>query len=407
MSSLVDSTAQFETQLQDTGLGLPLVTSLKTHGVRTLAQLAFTVGQPGQPIADASIEALIQAAAGRAPTLSETSILKRVAFEAQTYLTATLRQAVDRTDDAPRRIPMAERSTRMEALKANLAGLSITGELEPAHCVLDKMCNMYEANTLKYMDLASCISRSFEIQSSNTKNKELTLERGSLVVKAAEGPQAATDSEIKVHYAFVRRGVAFQFAKLMSYSQHAQWESFLFEALHREPPPHFSRPSLAQLLQCDKAAFSRLGSVLSSIKQRDDGTFPLGLALLDLRNDPHIALYLMPTSRASSATQQHGPAPRESNPRQQPYQQGAYNSRPKGFGKGKQGGGKSSPPVPQELRGKWHKSSSGEPICFGFNCRSGCPEKNVKPGQRCSKGLHICAEPKCGGEHSLQQHGQK
>ena len=131
MSSLVDSTAQFETQLQDTGLGLPLVTSLKTHGVRTLAQLAFTVGQPGQPIADAAIEALIQAAAGRAPTLSETSILKRVAFEAQTYLTATLRQAVDRTDDAPRKIPMAERSTRMEALRVNLAGLSITGELEP------------------------------------------------------------------------------------------------------------------------------------------------------------------------------------------------------------------------------------------------------------------------------------
>ena len=53
----MDSTAQFETQLQDAGLGLPLVTSLKTHGVRTLAQLAFTVGQPGQPIADASIEA--------------------------------------------------------------------------------------------------------------------------------------------------------------------------------------------------------------------------------------------------------------------------------------------------------------------------------------------------------------
>ena len=350
----------------------------------------------------------IQAAAGRAPTLSETSILKRVAFEAQTYLTATLRQAVDRTDDAPRRIPMAERSTRMEALKANLAGLSITGELEPAHCVLDKMCNMYEANTLKYMDLASCISRSFEIQSSNTKNKELTLERGSLVVKAAEGPQTATDSEIKVHYAFVRAWGGLPICKahelqsacpmgILSYlkpctgshhhiSADRAWHSFC--SVTRQPFRVWGRSSAA-----------------SSSEKTEH--FPLGLALLDLRSDPHIALYLMPTSRASSATQQHGPAPRESNPRQQPYQQGAYNSRPKGFGKGKKGGGKSSPPVPQELRGKWHKSSSGEPICFGFNCRSGCPEKNVKPGQRCSKGLHICAEPKCGGEHSLQQHGQK
>ena len=406
MSSLVDSTAQFESQLHETGLGAPLVAALKTHGVRTLAQLAFTVGQPGQPIADASIEALIQASIGRAPTLNETSILKRVAFEAQTYLTATLRQAVDRTDDAPRKIPMAERSTRMEAIRANLGGLNISGELEPAHSVLDKMCGMYEANSLKYMDFASCISRPFEIQNVTAKNKELTLERGSLVLKATDGPQAATDSEIKAHYAFVRRGVAFQFAKLMSYNQHAQWEAFLFEALHREPPPHFSRPSLAQLLQCDKAAFTRLGTVLSSIKQRDDGSFPLGVALLDLRSDPHIALHLMPTARSSSSSQ-HGPAPKDSAARPQPYQHGAYGGRPKGSGKGKKGGGKPSPPIPQELRGKWHRTGTGEPICFGFNCKSGCPEKHVKPGQKCSKGLHICAEPRCGGEHSLQQHGAK
>ena len=163
--------------------------------------------------------------------------------------------------------------------------VSITGELEPAHCVLDKMCSMFESNGLKYMDLASCISRAFEIQNANVKNKELTLERGSLVVKASDGPQSSTDSEIKAHYAFVRRGVAFQFAKLMTYNQHSQWEPFLFEALRREPPPNFNRPSLAQLRQCDKAAFSRLGSVLTSIKQKEGGSYPLGEALLELRHE--------------------------------------------------------------------------------------------------------------------------
>ena len=71
------------------------------------------------------------------------------------------------------------------------------------------------------------------------------------------------------------------------------------------------------------------------------------------------------------------------------------------------GGGKTSPPVPQELRGKWHRTAGGDPICFRSNCRSGCPEKGIKPGQKCSKGLHICAAPRCGGEHSLQQHGAK
>eukprot|EP00435_Cladocopium_sp_Y103_P036331 s2564_g9.t1 len=210
MTSVIDSTAQFESQLRDAGLTAAVIDSLKRFGVRTLGQLAFAVGQPGQPIQDASVEQLVQNAVGRAPTLQETSCVNRAAFEAQTYLTATLRQAVDRSEDSmPRKIPFAERQTRMDALKAGLAGLTVAGELEPAHCVLDRACAMYEANSLKYMDLASCVSRSLEAQGT-TKNRELTLEKGSLVMKSNdEKLHSATDSEIKVHYAMVRRGLTF------------------------------------------------------------------------------------------------------------------------------------------------------------------------------------------------------
>ena len=94
-----------------------------------MAQVAFSVGQPGQPIADTSVEQLVQNAAGRAPTLQEPSCFKRAAFEPQTCLTATLRQAVDRSEDLmPRKIPFAERQTRMDALRNGLTGVSITGE---------------------------------------------------------------------------------------------------------------------------------------------------------------------------------------------------------------------------------------------------------------------------------------
>ena len=134
MTSLIDSAAQYESQLKEAGLSAALVDSLKRHGVRTLAQVAFSVGQPGQPIADTSVEQLVQNAAGRAPTLPEPSCLKRDAFEPQTFLTATLRQAVDRSEDSmPREIPFAERQTRMDALRNGLTGVSITGEKEPAH----------------------------------------------------------------------------------------------------------------------------------------------------------------------------------------------------------------------------------------------------------------------------------
>ena len=328
--------------------------------------------------------------------------MKRAAFEAQTYLTATLRQAVDRSEDSlPRKIPFAERQTRMEMLKRNLTGLSVTGEHEPSHGLLDRACAMYESNTLRYLELSSCVSRSLEAQGTN-KSRELTLE--SLIMKSNEDKlNSPTDSEIKVHYAMVRRGLALQFAKLMAFSQHSQWETFLFEAMHREAPPGFGRPSLAQLIQCDEAAFSRLATTLTSIRQRDDGSYPLGEALLQLRCDPLVALHLAPTAKSAQTQSPGGPS---SSWRSQPYNTGSPQQKGKGnHGKGR-GKGK-SPPVPQELRGKWHKTGSGDPICFGFNCKSGCSDKSVKPGQRCSKGYHVCAEPRCGGEHSLQQHGKQ
>ena len=43
MTSLIDSAAQYESQLKEAGLPARLIDDLKAHGVRTLAQLAFSV----------------------------------------------------------------------------------------------------------------------------------------------------------------------------------------------------------------------------------------------------------------------------------------------------------------------------------------------------------------------------
>ena len=136
----------------------------------------------------------------------------------------------------------------------------------------------------------------------------------------------------------------------------SQWEKFLFEAVHRETPPGFSRPSLLQIVRCDKAAFSRLGSTMTSIRQNADGSYPLGEELLKLRSDPHIALYLMP-----SAKQSYTSAASHQGPRTHPYSSGGHTTKGKGGGKTKSKQ-KGSPPIPSELRGKWHKTPSGDPI---------------------------------------------
>lgn len=102
-----------------------------------------------------------------------------------------------------------------------------------------------------------------------------------------------------------------------------------------------------------------------------------------------MTLYLAPVAKPASApVGGHG-----GDHRSQPYDVKGGN--PEGKGKGKK--------IPAELRGKWYKTAKGEPLCFGFNCASCCPNK-VAPGEKCPRGWHLCAEPKCQKAHSLQQH---
>ena len=201
-------------------MGQPFVAALAVAQVDSLSKLAFVIGQPGlqpgQPIQNQDVTDFLQRALGRVPTLAETSALKRLGFEAHTYLVATLRQQIDHSDDSqPCKVAFAERTQRMDRLHQDLRGLDISGEMEPAHVLLDKFCAMFDSNSVKWLEPSVCISRSMEVQGT-PKSRELTLEKGSLILKQDDKMTCATDSEIKLHYAFNRRAVALAFARVMS-----------------------------------------------------------------------------------------------------------------------------------------------------------------------------------------------
>ena len=193
----MESEAQFTARAREIGLSNETVQAVKDAGANTLSTLAFAVGQPGQPIATQEADNFLRAALGRDPTLAESNGIRRLAFEAQTLLVANLRQVVEHRDDgAPKRIGAAERETRMNAIRAELGGLCIADEYEPSHLLLEKACQIQESNTLKYIDPASCTSRSQEVQGS-TKTKELAFEGGNLVIKGKDDKLVApTSSEI-------------------------------------------------------------------------------------------------------------------------------------------------------------------------------------------------------------------
>jgi len=64
-------------------------------------------------------------------------------------------------------------------------------------------------------------------------------------------------------------------------------------------------------------------------------------------------------------------------------------------------GGKSKGRGNSGMDGKNKTHSNGEPLCYNFNLR-GCP--NAKPGEKCGRGWHVCAEPGCGKNHSMRKH---
>ena len=103
----------------------------------------------------------------------------------------------------------------MDALRIALGGLDISGEYEPAHSLLERYCAIYEQNSLKYLEPSACVYRNFEVQGGGNKNRELTLEKGSLILKHSEDRfSCPTDSEIKLLYALVRRGISFPICKI-------------------------------------------------------------------------------------------------------------------------------------------------------------------------------------------------
>lgn len=127
-----------------------------------------------------------------------------------------------------------------------------------------------------------------------------------------------------------------------------------------------------------------------SVRRQPDGSYPLGEALLMLRHDPNVALYLAPVSKPLTF--------KESYQWPQWDRSAPYNP------KGKDGKSKG-----KAQRVAWHPE---DPLCFGFNSTSGCPHGvdqggSVQPGERCAKGFHLCMEPKCLQPHSLQQHTAK
>ena len=118
--TLVDSVAAFDARCNEIDDSGQLAVVLTRQGINTFSSMAFAMGTPNQP----PTEVVFQAFATRlfvAPSMGQIGKLRRILFEAQTYVLAHLKLAVagDQTAGS-KKLPLPAKQARLADLKGHM-----------------------------------------------------------------------------------------------------------------------------------------------------------------------------------------------------------------------------------------------------------------------------------------------
>ena len=410
MTSIVDSEAQFNLRMEQVRVPQALRIALRNAGVNTISSLAYAHGQPGQPINADDFTAWVRQMEPGA-TIGAVASLKRLLFESQTQLMAMLKEQITNPEPTvARKVPQAERQARLTNLRNRLTGVLVEGHSEPSQALLDLATQLFDQNILRYIPLEKCYSRLVELSHTGKHSKTLEIESSRIVVKEKDADVETTvQSSYQLLEALKRRGLALDFAGVMSYTRHDRYVQALFAHLNRDPPSGYNRCSVAQLISADRAAWCHL--IERDIKPRPDhaGVLALDTELENALKTYEVSFTLLPLlskaqpvkaagsgndagTNKTQATPSQGKGGKKGNNRFRPYGS-------KGKGKTKT---KSDQRIPKEIReaGGTASTPDGAPICFDYafkRCREGVPD-----GSRCKKGYHLCCI--CYGPHSMADH---
>ena len=124
MATLIDSEAQFAQRALDLRFSEDLKRSFKRNGLTTFGTYANAHGQPGQQIVDENFEAWFTTNVLQGASLADIASAKRLLFESQTMVLASLQDQVHLDDSSSiKKVPSAERDAKMAVIRKKLSGL--------------------------------------------------------------------------------------------------------------------------------------------------------------------------------------------------------------------------------------------------------------------------------------------
>ena len=255
-----------------------------------------------------------------------------------------------------------------------------------------------EDGRIRYIEWSKCTSRTQEVN--NVKEDgdlRMWKSDGSGNIKAVHREPAIAanlTTELDVHNALRRRGVAYEIAQAMSFEVHERLLNFSFYELKKEPMEGFSAVSLQQLAAADRELHIRLAEMTrSGFQPGPAGELPLDIPTGTIIEGPELRWMLMPLPKRNVA-KAAPEAPKPSKPSNEPDPKRTRGDNQK---KSKQDLLKlkklKRTPMPKKLVGCTPCDDEGRPYCFAYNLGT------CASATDCEKGLHLCCKKGCGKKH--------
>jgi hypothetical protein len=252
------------------------------------------------------------------------------------------------------------------------------------------------------------------------------VDRAGFLMQTATEPDPGADisSDLLIDLALRRRALAADIAGLSTYETFHLWSEVMKAAFLSDPPPGYARVSIAQLRSADEEVFRIVAEKCREGTNKAPGEAKTRFekAFKEAIFDFNVRLRLAPLPRgsgASSSAAATSSRPPKDHSReladlraqvqnlkrknQQPdtakRSGGGSGSKRSGGGGGGDNRNQQKQSMPKALKGKNARTATGDPICFNYNIK-GCPD--APPGGRCSRGVHVCAQPGCTAAHGLQ-----
>ena len=285
------------------------ITALHGNDIRCFNHVAFAVnGRAGQLDKD-SFQGLMDIVCTRGAPLGVQVSLKQLTYEALTVAVAAIKQRVEMpTDDAEKKLPPQEMDQRVRTLGQRITGFVVSGDDEPGHCVIDAFTGRLEEGVLKIWPLSKCVSWEQELQSVKAGKQVILPGHQRLLVKVRQADLTADlGNVLRVHMAFIWRGLALDMANLATYEVHERVMMEFMSHLSRQPLLGFRGPTIESVLRANKELWTRIADrVRSELRPDRAGKLLVDTALTELCTSAAVVSHLLPLPDSGSKNDRRG-----------------------------------------------------------------------------------------------------